>query len=195
MENGEFGCRYKVCNMVAIHHEYLPHYTYEDYKLWEGNWELIGGIPYAMAPSPVKIHQKLMGGVFALLNDSVQCSTVEVLISTDWKVYEDTIIRPDVAVVCGDENENFIAKTPAIAFEVVSPATARKDEGLKFGLYEREKVAYYVLVYPDTLIAKVYRNGERGFDKVGDFDRETFCFELDDCHIDFDFDALFSRFR
>ena len=181
--------------MAAIQYDYLPHYTYEDYKLWEGDWELIGGVAYAMAPSPIKIHQKLMGEIFALLNDSIQCIAVEVLISTDWKVYEDTVIRPDVSVVCGDENENFIAKTPAIVFEVVSPATARKDEGLKFGLYEREKVAYYVLVYPDTLIAKVYRNGEWGFDKVGDFDRETFCFELDDCHIDFDFDALFSRFR
>ena len=31
-------------------HEYLPHYTYEDYCMWEGNWELIDGIPYAMSP-------------------------------------------------------------------------------------------------------------------------------------------------
>jgi len=27
---------------------YLPHYTYEDYKHWEGDWELINGIAYAM---------------------------------------------------------------------------------------------------------------------------------------------------
>lgn len=25
-------------------------YTYEDYLLWKGNWELVNGFPYAMAP-------------------------------------------------------------------------------------------------------------------------------------------------
>ena len=39
--------------------EYLPYYTYEDYKEWEGDWELIEGVPYAMAPSPMKTHQAL----------------------------------------------------------------------------------------------------------------------------------------
>ena len=33
-----------------------PHYTYKDYELWEGDWELIKGIPYAMAPAPVWQH-------------------------------------------------------------------------------------------------------------------------------------------
>jgi len=27
----------------------LPHYTYSDYENWEGQWELIDGIPYAMS--------------------------------------------------------------------------------------------------------------------------------------------------
>ena len=31
----------------------LPHYTYEDYTIWEGRWELIDGFPIAMSPSPV----------------------------------------------------------------------------------------------------------------------------------------------
>ncbi len=183
--------------MVAIKYDDLPHYTYEDYRLWKGDWELIGGVAYAMAPSPVKIHQKLMGDIYAYFRNRLEekCDICEVLLEEDWKVSEDTVLRPDVAVVCRDDNENFIAKTPDIVFEIISPSTARKDEGLKFGLYEKEKVAYYVLVYPDTLTAKVWRNGERGFDKAGDFDREIFRFEFDDCHIDFDFDALFSRFR
>jgi hypothetical protein len=29
----------------------LPYYTYEDYVQWEGKWELIDGIPYAMSPA------------------------------------------------------------------------------------------------------------------------------------------------
>ncbi len=38
----------------------LPNYKYEDYKLWEGDWELIEGIPYAMAPSPFGTHQRIL---------------------------------------------------------------------------------------------------------------------------------------
>ena len=37
----------------------LPYYTYEDYCHWEGRWELIDGIPYAMSPAPNPIHQWL----------------------------------------------------------------------------------------------------------------------------------------
>ncbi|TCK06622.1 hypothetical protein [Phorcysia thermohydrogeniphila] len=36
--------------MNLIKNSELPHYTYEDYKHWEGKWELIEGIPYAMCP-------------------------------------------------------------------------------------------------------------------------------------------------
>ncbi len=35
----------------------LPNYTYEDYCQWDGKWELIDGIPNAMAPQPIPEHQ------------------------------------------------------------------------------------------------------------------------------------------
>jgi hypothetical protein len=35
----------------------LPHYTYDDYVHWEGLWEIINGIPYAMSPTPTLRHQ------------------------------------------------------------------------------------------------------------------------------------------
>jgi hypothetical protein len=34
---------------MAIVDKYRPHFTYEDYLLWEGRCELIEGMPYAMA--------------------------------------------------------------------------------------------------------------------------------------------------
>ena len=34
-------------------------YSYKDYKNWEGDWELIDGLPVAMAPAPMVKHQKL----------------------------------------------------------------------------------------------------------------------------------------
>ena len=39
----------------------FEYYTYDDYIKWEGDWELIDGIAYAMAPSPLKTHQNLLG--------------------------------------------------------------------------------------------------------------------------------------
>ena len=44
--------------------ENLPHYTIQEYKKWEGNWELIYGIPYAMSPASVNKHQLLTGKIF-----------------------------------------------------------------------------------------------------------------------------------
>jgi len=38
---------------MNVAHKYLPNYTYEDYCQWEGQWELIEGIPYAMSPLPI----------------------------------------------------------------------------------------------------------------------------------------------
>jgi hypothetical protein len=57
---------------MSLAEKYLPYYTYEDYKQWEGNWELINGIPYAMAPSPLKKHQlvavRIVSPTFSNLN-------------------------------------------------------------------------------------------------------------------------------
>jgi hypothetical protein len=39
--------------------KYLPRYTVSDYRLWEGDWELIDGHPVSMSPSPVRKHQRL----------------------------------------------------------------------------------------------------------------------------------------
>lgn len=43
----------------------LPHYIYEDYCRWEGQWELIDGIPYAMSPASNIRHQDISGNLYA----------------------------------------------------------------------------------------------------------------------------------
>ncbi|WP_456380695.1 Uma2 family endonuclease [Hydrogenimonas sp.] len=182
--------------MDALKLESLPHYTYEDYKRWEGDWELIYGVPHAMAPSPVKIHQKLMGRIFSLLDEMLkECPECEVLPSMDWKVRSDLVLRPDVAVVCRDMETRYIAKTPEVVFEIFGLSTADRDENLKYAIYEREGVKYYILVYPEELTAKVFENREDGFEKVGDYTMETLDFTDVSCPVTFDFDKLFSRFR
>ena len=37
----------------------LPHYVHDDYVLWRDRWEIIGGIPFSMTPSPSFRHQRI----------------------------------------------------------------------------------------------------------------------------------------
>lgn len=45
--------------MMSSAYKILPHYTFNDWKIWEGKWELIDGIPFAMSPTPVPEHQRI----------------------------------------------------------------------------------------------------------------------------------------
>jgi len=170
------------------------YYTYEDYKEWEGDWELIDGIAYAMAPSPVKNHQYLLFQLsFFFGKELKNCKKCKAFVEMDYKVNEETILRPDLSILCKeDKEERFISITPELIVEIISPKTARRDEKIKFEIYEKEKVKYYVLIYPDDKKAKIYIN-KNGFEKVGDFREDSFTFELDKCKATIDFKELFER--
>jgi Uma2 family endonuclease len=174
----------------------IEYYTYEDYKLWEGDWELIRGFPVAMAPSPIISHQYITSMFVYELNKSLKdCEKCMALVEEDWIVEDDTILRPDVSVVC-DEKGNFITKAPEIIVEVVSPTTAKRDEKIKKEIYEKELVKYYILAYPNRLIAKVYKNENAKFKKIGDFDTQTL--NLKDsltCEAEIDFENVFKKLR
>ncbi len=182
--------------MTTVRREELPHYGWEDYRRWQGDWELIGGIPYAMTPSPAKRHQVLALAIGSQLLDRLEdCPDCEVLLDTDWKVASDTVVRPDVAVVCDDDNPARITRTPEIVFEIVSPATAVRDEHLKLRLYEAEGVSWYVLVYPDDRRARIFRWSEGRLRKVADNAGEPFAFDGVRCPVTLDFGAAFRRLR
>ncbi len=175
---------------------YIEQYTYEDYKHWEGDWELILGAAYAMAPAPVKKHQSLNALITAQFVHSFEdCPNCEVLIEEDYKISDDTILRPDISIVCDDLNKIYISKAPEIIVEILSPSTARRDETIKFDIYESENVKYYILVDTTDFKAKIFRhNGER-FIKVGDFFDETYEFSDLKCEAKIDFQRVFKRYR
>ena len=176
--------------MAAV--DYLPHYTYEEYKRWEGRWELIHGIPYAMAPVPLIRHQEVSNKIAWQLQEALrECEGCKALLPVDWKIAEDTIVQPDNLVYCGElEDKNYLTKAPALIFEVLSPSTAIKDANLKYELYEREGVRYYVLVDPMDNVAKVYELKDGRYVKMGDFSKEQVAFKLPSCTIEFDFSRI-----
>ncbi|QID32567.1 Uma2 family endonuclease [Pampinifervens florentissimum] len=142
---------------------HLPHYTYEDYARWQGDWELIEGIPYAMA-SPTGIHRVVVFWLQRLLAKEPEKNPCdcEVVSEVDWVISEDTVLRPDVAILC-EEGEEYIRETPLLVAEVVSKSTKKHYEGLKFEKYEEAGVPYHLLLYPETKSWKVYRNTQEGF--------------------------------
>lgn len=174
----------------------LEHYTYDDYKLWEGDWELIDGIPLAMAPAPLIKHQSLEFNIAKYLDSNIEdCISCEILTEVDYKINEDTVLRPDVVLICDEPNEAYITKAPEIVVEIISKSTAKRDEKYKFEIYEKEKVNYYILVYPDDLKAKVYKLDGKYYTKEGDFFNQTYKFENTTCKPELDFDKVFKKYR
>ncbi len=171
----------------------IEHYTYENYKEWDGDWELIDGIPYAMSPVPVKKHQSISSAIIFQLMDSLGCEECEVLGEVDYKINSDTVLRPDVILTCNDHGIQHLIKAPEIVFEVISPNSAKRDETLKFQIYEKEGVKFYILVYPDDLKAKIYELKNGKYQKRGDFSKEVFDFDLYGVKVDFK--NVFKRFR
>ena len=164
-------------------------YTISDWEQWEGDWELIGGRPYAMSPSPTIKHQypgvRLVRYIDKQLDDCKE--NCYVVYELDWIISNDTIVRPDIMVVCDQDLEQKVTKAPELIFEIVSSQRARIDEILKLNLYAQEGVKYYVLVYPDLKKARIYRLQDGVYKKVGDFVTEEFRFDDLKCYISLDF--------
>jgi Uma2 family endonuclease len=62
--------------------------------------------------------------------------------------------------------------------EIISKSSLQKDAHLKFSIYEKEKVGFYVLVYPEIQKVKIYALIQDNFEKVFDSDSGSFEFEL-----------------
>ena len=178
--------------MGLLREEYLPSYTYDDYKKWEGNWELIYGVPYAMAPAPMIKHQSISNKIAWQLQELLQdCKMCQALLPIDWKIDDSTTVQPDNLVICHKpQEEAYIKKAPKIIFEILSKSTAVIDKNLKYELYEKEGVNYYIIVDPKEDIAKVYRLQDGRYIKVCDAHEESVDFDLDDCSFSFYFSKI-----
>jgi Uma2 family endonuclease len=159
----------------------LPHYTYEDHEHWEGQWELIDGIPYAMSPAPVPKHQRLSANLISEFRQQLKmCTACQVYQPIDYVVADDTILQPDMLIVCKEITKKFLDFPPALVTEILSPATAAKDRFSKFPIYQSKQIPYYLIIDPDLEEVEIYEltNGQykliqRGKDTSYDFSLEA----------------------
>jgi Uma2 family endonuclease len=177
----------------ALKVEDLPHYTYEDYFDWEGQWELIKGIPYAMVPAPSLKHQDLSLNIAIQLKRLLsKCEKCHVYEAVDWQIENDTVVRPDVLVVCEENpDDRKLLIPPILVFEIISPSTTRKDKILKYQLYQEKGVKYYCIVDPKTKNTEVFTLQEDHYKNDMDFKDGKMIFDLGHCTIVFDFGEIF----
>lgn len=170
----------------------LPHYTYDDWLHWEGRWELIEGIPIAMSPMPVPKHQRVAAALRMEIGITLKkCKHCKVYDPIDFKVAEDTILQPDIIVVCGDITKPYLDFPPKLVVEILSPSTALRDRHTKFEIYQQQTVKYYLIVDTDKETIEVYELINGGY-QLQPFNNDGlfhFYFE-DDCSIMPDIKAI-----
>jgi Uma2 family endonuclease len=162
----------------------LPHYTYEDYCLWEGRWELMDGIPWALRPIPE--HQRINANMAAELRKAVKqsgCVNCKVYPSIDFKITANTIVRPDVLIVCHPIEKDYLDFAPLLVIEILCVETILKDRINKFYLYEAQEIPYYLMVDVDKNEIEIYKLDESGNYVLAPYDpAQPFTFHLeDDC--------------
>ena len=140
---------------MATKFAYIPRYTVEDYEQWvEPNCELIQGIPYMMSPAPRIRHQRIAHRLEILLEEALaKCLECEVLPPVNYQIAEDTIVQPDLLIVCNlpdEERDVYLTTTPVLVAEIISPSSALKDRIIKRDIYESAGVRYYAVIDPDN---------------------------------------------
>ncbi len=128
--------------------QHIPRYTYADYVNWKEDWELIGGLPYSLFPSPGFKHGKVASRAGLQFGNAVNihpgCNCV-VLFEIDWKVSAETVVRPDVMIVCGEPEGDIVENPPVLVLEIISNSSEFKDRNIKFDIYQEHGVRYYLM--------------------------------------------------
>ena len=159
----------------------VPRYTYKDYSAWEGDWELINGYPYAMSPSPRMKHQLTGKKIVRSIDDSLvnnKTCSCQAVYELDWIIDDSTVVRPDIMVICGPLDGDFLRYPPTLIVEILSETTRFKDRHTKFDLYQQQGVKHYLLA--DTIketveIFELKDNQYRSNDSLKVFDFQGKC--------------------
>jgi Uma2 family endonuclease len=164
------------------------YHTYADYLTWpeDVRYELIDGAAYLMAPAPTLDHQDIAGEIYFQLRRALAgkpcrafIAPVDVRLPKAGEEDElvDTVVQPDVLVVCDRAklDRRGVRGAPDLVVEVLSPSTASHDHVLKRRVYERAGVKEYWLVHPADRIVTIYRllDGEYGKPEVQELAGET----------------------
>jgi Uma2 family endonuclease len=146
------------------------HYTYADYVEWpeDERFELIDGVAYAMATAPTRSHQLVVVELSRQLANALKGGPCQVFVAPfdvrlphgdEADAQVDTVLQPDVLVVCdaAKVDERGVRGAPDWVAEVLSPASAARDQTVKLAAYERAGVPEVWLLHPTDRVLTIYR--------------------------------------
>jgi Uma2 family endonuclease len=135
-------------------------FTYAEYKAWElkpgERFELIRGEAYAMS-APNTAHQRILTALSAEFYAFLKGKPCEVFVAPfDVRLFyeedesDDTVVQPDVVVVCDPEKigEEGCRGAPDLAVEILSPSNTAIEMERKRLLYREAGVLEYWIVDP-----------------------------------------------
>jgi len=135
--------------------------TYGDYRTWAEHprREIIQGKVYDMVPGPNRAHQRIALDLYRQFASFFKGKPCEVYPApfdvlfpcgdqSDDEV--DTVVQPDLVVVCDPEKlQDWGCRgAPDLVVEILSPSSASRDAILKRKLYEEHGVREYWMVDP-----------------------------------------------
>jgi len=133
-------------------------WTYADYKAWElkpgERWEIIYGEAYAMS-APNASHQAILGEAHRQIANFLQgreCKAYpapyDVRLFYEEDESDDTVVQPDISVVCAKEKRGpeGCRGAPDFVAEVLSPSNTAIEMQRKFNLYRDAGVREYWVV-------------------------------------------------
>jgi Uma2 family endonuclease len=137
-------------------------FTWADYQTWpdDERWEIIGGEPFAMLPSPTSRHQRISGQLFlclALHFRGKQCRPFAAPV--DVKLSDEDVVQPDLLVVCNPRQikRTHIEGAPRLVVEILSEHSVLHDRMRKTALYARAGVRELWLVTPFPSLVEVFQ--------------------------------------
>ncbi|WP_154856723.1 Uma2 family endonuclease [Cyclobacterium xiamenense] len=145
------------------------HHSYADYLSWQLDEmvELIRGKVFRQAAAPRLIHQRISGKIFNPICNFLQGKSCEVFsapfdvrlpVSSRDPDKIDTVVQPDLCVVCDPEklDELGCVGAPDLIVEILSPGNNKKEIQLKYEVYETSGVKEYWMVHPDERTLLIY---------------------------------------
>jgi Uma2 family endonuclease len=152
-------------------------FTWADYRAWpdDERWEIIDGEAYAMSPSPTYRHQGIVRELAGPMFNYFKGKKCQLMLSPfDVKLSDDTVVQPDLLVVCNPKQlkRTHLEGPPTLVVEVVSPASTVHDRVRKTRLYARFGVKELWLVTPYPSVIEVFVLEGSRYTLVGTYGKE-----------------------
>ncbi len=144
--------------------------TYADYLRTSDDerYELLNG-ELVMPPAPLTGHQMISMALASRLYLYVNERGLGTVVAapTDVVLSDTDVVQPDVLFVSSQRSQivtrENVRGAPDLVVEILSPATAERDQTVKLGLYAQHGVIEYWIVDPDAKTIRVLLRGEGRF--------------------------------